>query len=189
MSPHMSISINKYGRRYSRWRRKMSNKMISYLRRHNSSSSTSSDDEDTKRQKKNKRIDKLNKKVTPKMLNAKVFPKVNSKDKYPKDFDFARRVEWFLALDSATLDRINDVYDLPTTGFGDSHESTRVRRFREKWSEHWGHSYYSDAQREHRVLNLFEFLGVDVKGDGDTDDESRSSRSGGRGNRGLGWAG
>ncbi|KAH6691211.1 hypothetical protein BKA61DRAFT_284918 [Leptodontidium sp. MPI-SDFR-AT-0119] len=138
--------------------------------------------------------------VSPHMMHAEVHPKISDngvdRGQYPREFEHPRRVEWFLSLDSGTLDRICQAYGLPTGGFSSDCNTPFFTNFREQFSRSWGSSYSSDAAREHRLLNLFQYLGVYV-GDLPRHDRVSESLTGnrlvGRGlgglgaQRGLGW--
>ncbi|KAH7419750.1 hypothetical protein BKA64DRAFT_752268 [Cadophora sp. MPI-SDFR-AT-0126] len=138
--------------------------------------------------------------VSPHMLHAEVHPKISDngvdRGQYPREFEHPRRVEWFLSLDSATLDRICQAYGLPPGGYSSSYNNPIFNNFREEFPRSWGPSYSSDTAREYRLLNLFQYLGVYV-GDGPRHDRGRDTLGGNRllgrglgglGNqRGLGW--
>ncbi|KAK0108507.1 hypothetical protein ONS95_003311 [Cadophora gregata] len=138
--------------------------------------------------------------VSPHMVHAEIHPKISDngiyRGDYPREFEHPRRVEWFLSLESASLDRICQAYGLPTGGYSSSYDNPLFNNFREVFSRSWGPSYSSDTAREYRLLNLFQYLGVYV-GDGPRHDRVSDTLDGnrllGRGlggpgsQRGLGW--
>ncbi|CAG8956761.1 hypothetical protein HYFRA_00011150 [Hymenoscyphus fraxineus] len=92
--------------------------------------------------------------VTPRMPYAEIHPKLSVEDgRYPRDFDYPRRIEEFLVMESQTLDRILTTYSLPLTHTHTPHPrtpflSTGLHRL--------------EAAREAKLIALFQYLGVNL---------------------------